>query len=122
MTTMELGRKLVELCRQGQNLQAIETLYSPDIVSVEAAGMPGMPAEMQGRDAILGKNKWWVENHDIHSASCDGPYPHGDRFIVNFKYDITNKPSGKRMQMEEAALFTVRDGKIGREEFFYVTG
>jgi ketosteroid isomerase-like protein len=30
--------------------------------------------------------------------------------------------SGLRFQMDETALFTVKDGKIVREEFFYVTG
>ena len=30
-----------------------------------------------------------------------------------------NKPSGQRMQMEEAAFYTIRNGKIVREEFFY---
>lgn len=123
MTTLEVGQKLVGLCRQGQNLQAIETLYSPDIVSVEAMAMPGEPsAEMKGRDAVLGKSKWWVENHEVHSASCEGPFPHGDRFIVHFKYDVTNKPSGKRMMMDEGALYTVKDGQIVREEFFYTMG
>ena len=27
--------------------------------------------------------------------------------------------AGKRMQFEEAALYTVRDGKVVQEEFFY---
>jgi ketosteroid isomerase-like protein len=31
------------------------------------------------------------------------------------------KPSGQRMQMNEMGLFTVKDGKIVREEFFYPT-
>ena len=122
MSTLEVGKQLVELCKQGENLQAIKTLYSPDVVSVEAASMPNMPAEMKGMDAILGKNTWWVENHEIHSAKCEGPFPHGDKFIVRFNYDVTNKPSGKRMQMDEAALYTVKDGKIVREEFFYSMG
>ena len=122
MTTLEVGKKLVELIKQGENLQAIKTLYSQDIVSVEASSMPNMPAEMNGMDAILGKNKWWVDNHEVHSANCEGPFPHGDRFIVRFNYDVTNKPSGKRMQMDEAALYTVQDGKIVREEFFYSMG
>jgi hypothetical protein len=84
--------------------------------------LPNMPAEMKGLQAILGKNKWWIDNHEIHSASCKGPYPHGDRFIVNFSYDVTNKQSGQRMKMDEMALFTVQSGKIAREEFLYVTG
>ncbi len=122
MTTLEVGKKLVELCSIGQNAKAIETLYSPDIVSVEAMSMPNMPAEMRGIAAIVGKNKWWIENHEVHFASCAGPYPHGDRFIVNFKCDITNKPSGHRMQMDEIGLFTVQNGKVTSEEFLYVTG
>ena len=49
----------------------------------------------------------------------DGPLAHGDRFVVGFQYDVTNKPSGKRMKMDEVGLYTVRNGKIVREEFFY---
>jgi len=48
-------------------------------------------------------------------------YPHDDRFMVRFVYDITNKPSNERMEMDEVGLFTVVDGKITREEFFYPT-
>jgi len=36
--------------------------------------------------------------------------------------DVTKKPSGKRMTLDELGLFTVRDGKIVREEFFYTDG
>ena len=40
---------------------------------------------------------------------------------MRFSYDVTNKPSGRRRQMEEAGLFTVEGGTIVREEFFYPT-
>ena len=122
MTTMEVANKLVELCKQGKNEEVANTLYAPDIVSVEAAAMANLPAEARGREAVAAKGKWWTDNHTVHSASCEGPWPHGDRFIVRFSYDVTNKPSGKRFPMDETALFTVKDGKIVREEFFYVTG
>jgi ketosteroid isomerase-like protein len=122
MTTLEIGKQLVELCKLGKNQEAMETLYAPDIVSVEAAAMPGLPAEVRGKEAVFAKGKWWFDNHTVHAATCEGPYPNGDRFIVRFTYDVTNKPANRRFQMDETALFTVKDGKIVREEFFYVTG
>jgi ketosteroid isomerase-like protein len=122
MNTMEIARKLVELCRQGKNMEALETLYANDAVSVEPVAMPEMQQEAKGLAAIKGKGEWWVTNHEVHSAAVTGPWPHGDRFVVGFQYDVTNKPSGKRMQMEEAGLYTVRNGKIVREEFFYDAG
>ncbi|HEX3759666.1 MAG TPA: nuclear transport factor 2 family protein [Kofleriaceae bacterium] len=122
MTTLEVGKKLVELCKQGKNQEAMETLYAPDIVSVEAAAMANFPAEARGLEAVAAKGKWWSDNHTVHSASCDGPWPNGERFIVRFSYDVTNKPSNQRFKMDETALFTVKNGKIVREEFFYVTG
>jgi ketosteroid isomerase-like protein len=122
MTTLEIGKKLVELCKQGKNDQCIETMYSNDIVAVEAAATPTMPAEQRGKQAILGKSKWWRENHEVHSATVEGPWPKGDQFVVRFRYDITSKQDGKRHMMDETALYTVKDDKIVREEFFYVTG
>lgn len=122
MDTKEIGKKLVELCRKGKNLDAVNTLYSPDVVSVEAQGDATMPAELHGIDKIRGKNQWWVENHEVHSASVEGPFPHEDRFATLFHYDITPKTGpmkGKRMKMDEVAIYTVKGGKIVREEFFY---
>ena len=122
MTAFEVGKQLVELCRQGKNHEAMQTLYSPNIVSVEATAAPNMSTESVGLDAVMAKGKWWMDNHEVHSAVCEGPFPHGDRFIVRFTYDVTNKPSGRRMTMDEGALYTVADGKIVREEFFYSMG
>ncbi len=120
MNTLEVGKKLVELCSAGKNMQAMEALYSPDIVSIEAGAPPGAGSpEKRGMADVMAKAKWWAENHEIHSAKCEGPWPHGDRFIVRFTYDITNKPANRRMQLDESALYYVKDGKIVREEFFY---
>jgi hypothetical protein len=55
----------------------------------------------------------------VHSAVVDGPYPHDDRFAVRFTYDVTFKPQDKRFKMDEVGLFTIQDGKIVKEEFFY---
>ena len=66
----------------------------------------------------------WNENHQVHSAKVEGPFPHNDRFAVKFNYDVTAKDGpqkGKRFQMEEIGIYTVKNGKIVREEFFYST-
>lgn len=119
MSTMTIAKKYVELCKANQHETILETLFSPDVVSVEAGAPPGTSREARGLPAVIEKGKRWAENHEVHSARVDGPWPHDDRFIVRFSYDVTNKPSGQRMQMEEAALLTVANGKIVREEFFY---
>ena len=122
-STLDVGRRLVELCRAGKNVEAVDTLYAPNVVSTEVFGDEHMPRRMEGVDAIRRKNQWWLDNHEIHRADVSGPYPHGsDRFAVRFSYDVTNKPSARRMQMDEVAVFTVQNGKIVKEEFFYDMG
>ena len=122
MNTMDIANKMVELCRLGKNMEALSTLFADDVVSVEAAASPGMEREARGLAAVKAKGEWWLAKHEIHSAALTGPWPHGDRFIVGFQYDVTNKPSGQRMKMDEVGLYQIRDGKIVREEFFYHMG
>lgn len=117
--TLEVGRKLVEFCKSNQVVKAIETLYADDIQSREAMDSPGMPAESHGIENALKKNKQWEETMEVHSSQIDGPFPLGDRFAVHFKYDATDKSTNKKWEMEEVGIYTVQDGKIVREEFFY---
>lgn len=122
MDTLQVGKRLVELCRDGKNLQAVDELYSPDIVSLEGFSDGTMPARMEGIEAVRGKNQWSLDNHTVHSTTLRGPYPHGERFIVLMSFDVTAQTgpmAGQRMQMEEAGLYTVKDGKVVQEAFFY---
>lgn len=123
--TMKVGKQLADLCREGRALDAVNTLYSPDIVSIEAAASPAMPQRVEGLDAVRGKGEWWEKNHEVHHAGVEGPWPHGDRFIIRYQFDVTSKTgpmAGKRMTLDETALYTVEDGKVVQEEFFYDMG
>ena len=118
-STLEIGKKYAALCKEGKNEVILDELFSKDAVSVEAGAPPGQERTAKGLEAIRAKSKWWRDNHTVHKAEVFGPYPHDDRFAVRFVYDVTNKPSGQRMSMDEVGLFTVSNGKIVKEEFFY---
>jgi ketosteroid isomerase-like protein len=122
MSTLEIGKKYVALCREGKNEVVLDELFSKDAISVEAGAPPGQERTAKGIEAIRGKSKWWRENHTVHKAELSDAYPHDERFAVRFVYDVTNKPSGKRFTMEEVGLFTIDKGKIVKEEFFYAMG
>lgn len=124
MTRDQIARALVDHCRNGTEREGLDTLYDANAVSVEAVANPQTgSAETVGLAAIHGKHEWWAANFEVHGGEVDGPFPHGDnRFAVMFKMDATEKASGTRFTMTEVGVYTVKDGKIVREEFFYASG
>ena len=120
MDTATVAKRLVELCRQQKNMQAVQELYADDIVSVEASGSAEMPAVQKGKQAVVDKHHWWESAVQWHGGSVTGPFMNGDdRFAVIFDMDITLRDTGKRSQMKEVAVYTVTGGKISHEAFFY---
>src|SRR6266704_1878628 len=122
MNTEEVGKKLVDYCRKGEWMKALDDLYAEDIVSVEAREMENMQAEMRGIDQVRGKTKWWEEHMEVHSAKVSGPFVARDTFVVQFDIDVTEKASKERSQMSEVGIYTVKDGKVAREEFLPLAG
>jgi ketosteroid isomerase-like protein len=119
MSTKKIGEELVALCRAGKDEEVLDKFFSPDVESVEAVEMPGIGRVQKGLAAVKAKGEWWRANNEVHGVEAEGPYPNGDRFVVHFRYDVTPKQTGKRMKMDETALYTVAGGKIVKEEFFY---
>jgi hypothetical protein len=122
MNTEEVANKVVELTRKQAWHEAVDALYDKDIVSVEALGMGGESPEKRGIDAVHGKADWWIENMDVHSFKVSGPFVAHDRFVVQYDVDTTDKNSKKRFQMSEVGVYTVKNGKIVREEFLPFAG
>jgi hypothetical protein len=117
MNTEQVAQKVVELVRKQAWHEALDTLYDKDIVSIEARASEGDSPEKRGIDQVRGKTDWWLENMQIHSFEANGPFVAHDRFVVQYDADVTDKNSKKRMQLSEVAVYTVKNGKIVREEF-----
>ena len=117
---VEAGNKLVELCNADRTDEALETLYSKEVVSVEPMDYSGQGREAYGIDQLKAKHEWWYNAHEVHASSADGPYFFGEhQFAVIFEMDVTDKASGERVQMKDIGIYSVVDGQITREEFFY---
>src|SRR4051794_25685906 len=112
MTVQEIAHTLVKLCSEQRFEEAMKSLYSPDIVSVEPGAPVGRSREMNGLEAALAKNAMFDANHEIHSFIVEGPLVAGSQFAVTMKMDATFKPQKRRFQLEEVALYKVADGKI----------
>ena len=117
MNTEEVAQKVVELVRKQAWHEALDTLYDKNIVSIEAGASDGESPEKRGIDQVRGKTDWWLQNMQVHSFKANGPFVAHDRFVVQYDADVTDKNSNKRMQLSEVGVYTVKDGKIVREEF-----
>lgn len=117
MNTEEVATKVVELVRKQAWYEALDTLYDDNIVSVEAYSAGGGPTETRGKEGVRGKIDWWVNAMEVHSFKASEPFIAHDRFVVQYDADVTDKESKQRRQMSEVGVYTVKDGKIVREEF-----
>ena len=117
MTIADIAKDFTEMLQQGDHLGAGEKYNADDVVSLEA--MEGPMAIARGKEALKQKGEWWQANHEVHGGSVEGPYVNGDQFAVRFKFDITPKATGERVTMDEVCLYTVKNGKIAEERFYY---
>ncbi len=122
MSVKAIAKRFVELCNQGKNFDVMREMYSDDIVSVEGGGK-----ETAGKEAVIRKSEVWASGLTLHGEKVLGPYYNlaadtKDQFAVHFTFDITPKSTGKRISQDEVAIYTVKDGKIVREQFFYEEG
>ncbi len=117
MTTAEVANKLVSLCRQGKNMEAVESLYADNVVSKE---MPGAPNELvTGIKEVYQKGEdFFAMVQEWHGAEVSDPVVAGNHFSTRMTMDATFK-DGNRVNMEEIAIYEVKDGKIVNEQFFY---
>jgi hypothetical protein len=112
MSTEEVAKKVVELVRKQAWYEALDQLYDKEVVSVEATA-----PESKGKEEVRKKIDWWVDAMEVHSFNASEPFVAHDRFVVQYDADVTDKNSKQRTQLSEVGVYTVKNGKIVREEF-----
>jgi hypothetical protein len=120
-TTQEVANRFNELAQTAQWDQIQDELYSDDAESIEPPGVPGMES-VKGLDAIRKKGQQFgAMVEEMHGGYSGDPIVAGDHFAVPMGMDVTFKGMG-RMNLEEIAVYEVRDGKITKEQFFFNPG
>lgn len=118
MTTQEVANRLVELCRAGKNEQAVKELYSPEIVSIEPEGAPNRI--VKGLAGIAEKGiKFQSMIEKFNSSSISDPVVAENFFSCNMLMNVNMKGVPVPIDMDEICVYTVKEGKIIKEEFFY---
>jgi len=117
MTTAEIARRLVELCRDGKWEAAQKELYAEDVVSIEPHATPAFEKETRGLAAIIEKgHKFTAMVEQMHSLAVSDPIVADNSFACTMKMDATMKGQG-RISMTELCVYEVKDGKITAEQF-----
>lgn len=116
-TTAEIAKDFTALLKAGEHDAAADRYNADDIASHEA--MDGPMAVCRGKAAVKAKGEWWVANHEVHAMEIEGPFVNGDQFAIRLFIDVTVKESGTRQAMTEVGLYTVKNGKVVEERFFY---
>ena len=114
MSLQTIAGQFVELCNQGKNFDVMQTMYAPDIVSVEPNG-----EETSGKTPVIQKSERFQAQNPISGEKVRGPFFNNpNQFAVHFTFEVTPKATGQRITVEEVGIYTVKDSKIAREQFF----
>lgn len=115
MTIKEIADRVVALNRVGDRETIYKELYDGNAVSIE--NWDDALVRYEGLEAIGKKAaEWMADVVEIHETACSEPLVSDSSFAVTFYMDITYKSRG-REKMTELAVYTVKDGKIVKEEF-----
>lgn len=110
----DIARDFTAMLRAGQFEAAGDRYWAADVKSIEPAGksVTGIDAARIKCNARFGAAK-------IDEICIDGPFVTGNQFALFLDVMIAGPRSGADQPFTEIAVFTVRDGSIIEERFFY---
>lgn len=118
----EIAHDCIGLWNEMRHRDAYERHYSDDAVKVEPVNFGDDYAnEVRGRKALADHEEYiWERMVHAHSITiAEGPYIGASGFSVVIDSDFTMRDTGERHVFREIGVYTVKDGKIVREEFLY---
>lgn len=110
-----LGETIADFVRSGQEDHSPlwAQYFHPDFESVEGDGKT-----WTGVAEVQAKHDEWGATTLMHSCTVDGPFCGPSGFCLHFTIDAEARDgSWPRMTMIEVGVYTVKNGKIVREEF-----
>jgi len=121
MTTQDVANRYCELAKQNKWTVILDELCAQDLVNKEpehviARGIQPITKGLENVKAKGEANREKIE--EIHSQHCSEPLVAGIFFSVALSRDITFK-GRPRMNLEEIAVFELKEGKIISEQFVY---
>ena len=118
MTTQQVADKMNILFKENKWNVIQDELFAEDCKSIEPEKSAGLKT-VQGLAAIKEKGKQFNEMvEEMHSGFVSDLVVGGNFISCAMGMDVTMKGMG-RMQMDEIAVYEVKDGKIISEQFFF---
>ena len=118
MTTQQVADRMNILFKENKWNIIQDELYAENCKSIEPEKSVGLKT-VQGMAAIKEKGKQFNEMVEVMHGGFVSDLVVGGNFIsCAMGMDVTMKGMG-RMQMNEIAVYEVKDGKIISEQFFF---
>ncbi len=116
----DIARDFTAMLRAGQFEAAGKRYWADSITSVEPAALSeDIPARVSGVAAVHHKTKARFGAGRIEDLGIDGPFITENQFALFLDMLITDQASGHAEPLTAIAIFTVCDGLIIEERFFY---
>lgn len=117
-TTHVIASRFNELAQTGQWDKIQDELYAENAVSIEPSSAQGL-VSVEGLTAIKKKGQMFNQMvEEMHGGYSTEPVVAGNFFSVSMGMDVKMK-GAERMNMDEIAVYEVKDGKIIKEHFFF---
>lgn len=120
MTIAPLAQHFTALLAAGQVDAAARTYWAENVVTIEPEENDhGSAATATGYIEAHEKLRQWLAVCELQDIVIDGPFVTGNIFALFVDMVLTSRTTGERRPFSEIAVYTVADGKITEERYFY---